>query len=40
MTPDPAGSDLYKIGQKFIYLINGLMKKPMGKGSTNTEVSI
>jgi uncharacterized protein YbcI len=38
MAPGLMDSDFYNIEQEFIHLINGLMKKTMGKGSTNTEI--
>jgi len=31
-------SDFYNIEQEFIHLLNGLLKKKMGKGSADTEV--
>lgn len=33
-----AGSDFHTIGQEFVHLLNGLMKKTMGKGSADTEI--
>ena len=32
------GSDFRGIGQEFVHLLNGLMKKTMGKGSADMEI--